>query len=135
MIGTENSPVIKLVDSEKKKRKKGKKERERRFTNQARSFVKLGKAVSRAGDHAEKLWEGVHGVDDLRDKEQKHGLAEVAQNTHHREGHAGKVAERVTNKHLPCALALFVLHTREGYVDKLTIYENCLHFLCGTREG
>lgn len=52
-----------------------------------------------AGYEMEKLGYGVEEVDDLRYEEEEHGLAEVAQDPDHCEGHAGDVAEGVADKH------------------------------------
>lgn len=46
----------------------------------------------------EKLRQGVDKVYDLRDEEQQHGFAEMAEDPDHGEGHAGKVTERVAYK-------------------------------------
>ena len=59
----------------------------------------LWQSVSRAGDQSEELRDGVHKVEDLRDEEEEHGLAEVAEDGDHCKRHASKVAVRVTNKH------------------------------------
>ena len=59
----------------------------------------LWQSVSWAWDQSEELWCGVDKVEDLRDEEEEHGLAEVAEDGNHRKCHASKVAVCVTNKH------------------------------------
>lgn len=47
----------------------------------------------------EELRQGVQEVQHLRDEEQQHGLAEVAQDPHHGEGHPCKVTEGISHEH------------------------------------
>lgn len=67
---------------------------------QVRPGVVLGQPVARARNEAEQLRHRVDKVDDLRDEEQQHGFAKVAQDADHGERHAGQVVERVADKHL-----------------------------------
>ena len=52
-----------------------------------------------AGHEPEQLRGAVQEIHDLRDEEQKHGLAEVSQDSHGGERHAGKVGECVTHEY------------------------------------
>ena len=56
--------------------------------------------MTRTGQNMEQLRTGHHEVDGLRYEEQQHGLTEVAEDSHHREGHAREVAERVSYEYL-----------------------------------
>lgn len=53
-----------------------------------------------ARNDPEELWYGIEKVENLRNKEQKHGLAEMAQDSHHGERHPRKVAERIPDEYL-----------------------------------
>lgn len=55
--------------------------------------------VTRTRNDVEELRQGVEEVEHLRDEKKQHCFAEVPQDPHHSEGHAGKVAEGVPNKH------------------------------------
>ena len=57
-----------------------------------------GQPVSRAGHQVEQLWHRVHEVGDLRQEEEQHRLAEVAQDADHRERHTREVAEGVADE-------------------------------------
>ena len=58
-----------------------------------------GEPVSGTGDDVKKLRQGVDKVNHLRNEEQQHCLAEVSEDADDSEGHPGKVAESVTDKH------------------------------------
>ena len=51
-----------------------------------------------AFDQVKELWQGQGKVEDLRQEEQNHGLAKVAEDADDGKGHAGKVAVRVADK-------------------------------------
>ena len=50
--------------------------------------------------HLSELREGVEEVEDLRNEKQQQGLAEMAQNPHHRKRHSSEVTVRVANESL-----------------------------------
>ena len=56
--------------------------------------------MSGAGNETKELWNGVQEVENLGNEEEEHCLAEVREDSDHRECHSGKVAESVTYKHL-----------------------------------
>lgn len=58
-----------------------------------------GEPVPRTRHEVEELGYTVQEVEHLRNEKQDHGLAEVAQDAHHRKGHASKIAEGVANKY------------------------------------
>jgi len=68
--------------------------------HEPRSGVEARQAMARARHDGEDLGSGVDGIEDLREEEQPQGLAEVAEDAVNGEHHAGKVAVRVSNKHL-----------------------------------
>jgi len=55
--------------------------------------------VTGTRNDVEELRQRVEEVEHLRDKKKQHCFAEVPQDPHHGKGHAGKVAEGVSNKH------------------------------------
>jgi hypothetical protein len=61
-------------------------------------MVELWQSVSRAVHHSDELWDRKHEVDQLRDEEQHHGFAKVAQYPHDCEGHSRTVAESVSDE-------------------------------------
>lgn len=55
--------------------------------------------VAGTRNDVEELRQRVEEVEHLRDEKKQHRFAEVPQDPHHGEGHAGKVAEGVPDKH------------------------------------
>lgn len=55
--------------------------------------------MSRTWNYMEELWQRVDKVYDLRDEEEQHGFAEMAEDPNHSECHPSKVTERVPYKH------------------------------------
>ena len=55
--------------------------------------------MSGAGDQSKQLRDGVEKVEDLRDEEEHHCLAEVAKDPDHSKRHPSKVAVGVSHKH------------------------------------
>ena len=55
--------------------------------------------MSRTGNEAKELRDGVEEIEDLRHEDEQHRLAEVAEDGDDGERHSGKVAERIANKH------------------------------------
>ena len=72
--------------------------------------------MSRAVNDPEDLGQWDQEVEDLGQEEKEHCFCEVAQDTHHGEGHAGKVAEGVSHKHFRGELV--VLEQTQGHKDK-----------------
>ena len=55
--------------------------------------------MSGAGDQSKQLRDGVEKVEDLRDEEEHHCLAEVAEDPDHSKRHPSKIAVGVSHKH------------------------------------
>ena len=72
--------------------------------------------MSRAVNDPEDLGQWDQEIKDLGQKEKEHSFCEVAQDTHHGEGHARKVAEGVAHKHFRGELV--VLEQTQGHKDK-----------------
>ena len=55
--------------------------------------------MSGAWNEAKQLWSGIEEVEDLRDEEEQHCLAEVGENADNSKCHPCKVAECISHKH------------------------------------
>ena len=55
--------------------------------------------MARTVNNLEELWGGEDKVENLGDKEQQHGLAEVSKDPGHRKSHPSKITEGVSHKH------------------------------------
>jgi hypothetical protein len=79
-------------------------------------IIELWKSMSGAVNDTEDLRERDQEVEDLRQEEEEHGLCEVTQDTHHREGHTRKVAKGVSYEDLRGEFV--VLEQTQSHKDK-----------------
>jgi hypothetical protein len=79
-------------------------------------IIELWKSMSGAVNDTEDLRERDQEVEDLRQEEEEHGLCEVTQDAHHREGHTREVAKGVAYEDLRGEFV--VLEQTQGHKDK-----------------